>query len=183
MKGRIPYVAGPVQAIIEKAQPYYAHPLPLTPAQIALQIGLPLPLPPQPPRRGIHHPLRFLKDVVNQDKHRLIPVVTSSVAQVGGRMNCIRDVEPWARYVYQGHPAMNELFSGMVVEDGAVVARYGFRVTGPQPEVRVDQDVAFRVHVEIGPSLERVVIPLALFGVLDFINAEVIEPIVREMGA
>ena len=136
MRGsQIPDVGSKVQGAIETLQPYHGG----DDETIRNRVG--------------EHPLQLLRTLNNADKHRLPPLVTVRWGRLGiystdpGNWRGFTDAEP-------DDSSPLELMQGVsgLLEDGAVMHREAFKVTGPNPQVHMSAQITPAVVVEYASS-------------------------------
>ena len=165
-KGLIPNVGGKVSDAIQSVQPYKrGHADPSTDPDAPVE----------------SHPLWWLNELNNADKHRLIPVTTA--LQGGARHNIYsQDIEVDA--VSSPGPLTFGPGDGRTLiplEEGAVLSRWNIRVTGPNPKVHMEGKTFSHVCLSCGPVTDSALLLVDLM--IRYVEEDVFGAIRWALGA
>jgi hypothetical protein len=124
-------ISGPHRAMIEKFQPYRRW-------------------------KGLDfHPLELLRDISDDDKHRLVVTTPVTAADFKSRF------PHWGERCHVGSKVSGQVVARHPVEIGTEVLRIALVVTGPNPKMKVDTEVPIVVSLVNGLPVDYALAEIA----------------------
>jgi len=111
---------------------------------------------PYKPWKGLDfHPLGLLRDISDDDKHRLVVATPVTAAGMESRF------PHWGDNCHVGGKVSGRAVTRHPLEVGTEVLRIGLVVTGPNPKMKVDTDVPIEVSLFNGLPVDYALVQIA----------------------